>query len=63
MPLAVASGVPVNLGTALREVRRFDEAITAHQQALALFAELGDRHGEARALTNLGGALREVGYR
>ena len=29
-----------SLGTGLQEVRRFDEAITAHQQALAFFAEL-----------------------
>jgi hypothetical protein len=46
-----------NLGVALRGVRRFDEAITAHQQAAALFTELGDRHGEAGALDSLGGAL------
>ena len=43
-----------NLGVALQEARRFDEAITAHQQAAALFSELGDRHGEALALDNLG---------
>ena len=41
-------------------MRRFDEAITADQRAVALFAELGDRHGEAMALDNLGLALREV---
>ena len=41
-------------------MRRFDEAITAHQQAAALSTELGDRNGEAAALDNLGVALQEV---
>jgi tetratricopeptide (TPR) repeat protein len=43
-----------------RKLRRFDEAITAHQRAVALFTELGDRHGEAGALRNLGAALQGV---
>ena len=47
-----------NLGLALRQVRRFDEAITARQDAAAIYRETGDRHGEGRALTNLGVALR-----
>ncbi|MBN6040041.1 tetratricopeptide repeat protein [Amycolatopsis sp. 195334CR] len=54
---AIASN---NLGVALREVRRFDEAITHHQQAAAIYREIGDRHGEGQALNNLGVALREV---
>jgi tetratricopeptide (TPR) repeat protein len=41
-------------------VRRFDEAITAHQDAAAIFRETGDRHSEGSALNNLGAALREV---
>ena len=41
-------------------MRRFEEAITAHQDAAAIFRETGDRHGEGRALDNLGIALREV---
>ena len=49
-----------NFGSALRNVRRFDEAITAHQRALALFTELGDRHREGMALDNFGSALRNV---
>jgi tetratricopeptide (TPR) repeat protein len=49
------------LGLALMEVRRFEEAITAHQDAAAIFREVGDRHGEGRALGNLGLALVEVG--
>ncbi|MFI5828385.1 tetratricopeptide repeat protein, partial [Streptomyces sp. NPDC051578] len=49
-----------NLGTALQQVRRFNEAIDAHQQAAARFAELGDHDGEGRALNNLGTALQQV---
>ena len=49
-----------NLGIALGEVRRFEEAISAHQDAAAIFRETGDRHGEGMALNNLGIALREV---
>ncbi len=49
-----------NLGDALREVRRFGEAITAHQDAAAIYRDTGDRHREAMALNNLGLALREV---
>ncbi|MFI7448484.1 tetratricopeptide repeat protein [Nonomuraea sp. NPDC049714] len=33
-----------NLGNALQEVRRFEEAITAHQDAAAIFREVGDAH-------------------
>ena len=49
-----------NSGIALREVRRFAEAITAHQDAAAIYRETGDRHSEGRALGNLGGPLLEV---
>ena len=49
-----------NLGVALVEVRRFEEAVTACQDAAALFRETRDRHGEGNALNNLGLALREV---
>ena len=41
-------------------MRRFEEAITAYQDAAAIFRETGDRHGEGMALTNLGAALVEV---
>jgi tetratricopeptide (TPR) repeat protein len=54
-------GVAFNsLGIALQEVRQFDEAITAHQDARTIYQETGDRHGEGMALNNLGIALREV---
>ena len=46
---------------ALRQVRRFEEAITAYQDALAIYRETGDRHGEGIALNNLGLALQKVG--
>jgi tetratricopeptide (TPR) repeat protein len=48
------------LGVALREVRRFEEAITACQDAAAIYRDTGDRHGEGTALGNLGVALREA---
>ncbi|MFI0420781.1 tetratricopeptide repeat protein [Spongiactinospora sp. 9N601] len=49
-----------NLGPALRQVRRFDEAIITCEQAAAIFREMGDRHGEGLALGNLGLALEQV---
>ena len=49
-----------NLGLALVEVRRFEEAISAHRDAAAIFRETGDRRREGRALNNLGLALEEV---
>jgi tetratricopeptide (TPR) repeat protein len=49
------------LGLALLEVRRFDEAITAHETARDIFRETGDRHGEGMAWNNLGLALQNVG--
>ena len=50
-----------SLGVALRQMRRFEEAITAHQDAAAIYRHTGDRHSEGGALTNLGNALRDVG--
>jgi tetratricopeptide (TPR) repeat protein len=48
-----------SLGAALVWVRRFDEAITTLQEAVAIFRETGDRR-EEHALNNLGVALREA---
>jgi tetratricopeptide (TPR) repeat protein len=45
---------------ALRNARRFEEAIAAPQDAAVIFRETGDRHREGMALNNLGLALREV---
>jgi hypothetical protein len=42
-----------NLGLALLEVGRFEEAISAHQDAAAIYRETGDRHGENIALRNV----------
>ncbi len=42
-------------------MRRFEEAITAHRDAAAIYRETGDRHDEGWALGNLGNALRRVG--
>jgi hypothetical protein len=41
------------LGLALRQVRRFEEAITACQDAAAIFRETEDRHREGVAVNNL----------
>jgi len=49
-----------NLGVALQGVRRFEEAVTAHEEALQICRDLGDCHGEGGALDNLGIALRKV---
>ena len=49
-----------NLGAALQQVGRFEEAISALQDAAAIYRDTGDRHGEGMALTNLGAALQEV---
>jgi tetratricopeptide (TPR) repeat protein len=45
---------------ALEDLRRFDEAITACQDAAAIFRDTGDRLREGMALGNLGTALQEV---
>jgi hypothetical protein len=39
-----------SLGGALRQVRRFDDAIAACQDAVAIYRQDGDRHGEGIAL-------------
>ncbi|NUT49202.1 MAG: tetratricopeptide repeat protein [Saccharothrix sp.] len=49
-----------HLGVALREVRRFDEAVVAHERCAQLFREAGDWHGEGRAWNNLSAALVEL---
>jgi tetratricopeptide (TPR) repeat protein len=49
-----------NLGLGLREVRRFEEAITAHTRAVDIYQEMGDLHGEGTAWNNLGIVLQEV---
>ncbi|WP_432106060.1 ATP-binding protein [Streptomyces sp. bgisy091] len=47
-----------NLGSALQALRRYDEALHAHQTARTLHQQTDDTHGEAGAWNNLGTALR-----
>ncbi|WP_350284008.1 tetratricopeptide repeat protein [Streptomyces graminofaciens] len=50
-----------NLGIALRETGRVEEAVEAHNRARDLHQAAGDRHGETAAWSNLGLTLREAG--
>jgi tetratricopeptide (TPR) repeat protein len=50
-----------NLGSVLRELGQPSQSLGQHEQALALFRELGDRHSEARALSNLANSFRDLG--
>ena len=50
----------MNLGIALAQVRRFEEAIIALRGAAVIYREIGDRHGEGSAVGNLGIALQQV---
>ncbi|MEV0641971.1 tetratricopeptide repeat protein [Streptomyces sp. NPDC050619] len=50
-----------NLGLALREAGRAEEAIDAHIRARHLYQADTDRYGEAAAWNNLGLALQEAG--
>jgi tetratricopeptide (TPR) repeat protein len=54
------AGALTNVGNTLRQVRRFDEAITALTTAREIYRETGNRHGEASAWNSLGLALGEV---
>jgi tetratricopeptide (TPR) repeat protein len=56
----IEAGALTSLGNALVEARRFEEAVSAHQDAAGIFRAAGDRHGEGRALNNLGLALRQM---
>jgi tetratricopeptide (TPR) repeat protein len=50
-----------NLGIALHGLRRSGEAVTALQEAAAIFHETDDREGQGDALSNLGIALHGLG--
>lgn len=41
-------------------MRQFDKALTTHTQAVAVYRQLGDHHGEGRALNNLGATLADA---
>jgi tetratricopeptide (TPR) repeat protein len=47
-----------NLGEALQQVGRFEEAITACEYAIVICRATGERLGEGDALANLGNALQ-----
>jgi tetratricopeptide (TPR) repeat protein len=49
-----------DLGIALCEARRFDEAITAGRDAARICHETGDRYGEARALIVVGSSAADL---
>jgi tetratricopeptide (TPR) repeat protein len=51
----------LNLGGALLETGRFEEAVAAYRDAGAIFRETGDRHAEGDALNNLGIGLAGMG--
>ncbi|QWF85132.1 tetratricopeptide repeat protein [Amycolatopsis sp. CA-230715] len=45
------------LGSALQEMGRIEEAVTAHTDAARFYRDVGNHHGEGKALINLGAAL------
>jgi len=47
-------------GPDLKEVRRFDEAITACQDAIAIYRETGGQYREGITLENLDSALQSA---
>ncbi|MZE50965.1 hypothetical protein GTY86_06460, partial [Streptomyces sp. SID5770] len=49
-----------NLGVALREVRRFDEAVHAHTQAILILDELNDQHNKDQAQRALDTTLAKM---
>ncbi|EKT76962.1 hypothetical protein WSS_A40040 [Rhodococcus opacus M213] len=50
-----------NLGGALRQVRRFDEAIEVHERARENYRVRRDRRGEGVAMTNMANVLQDLG--
>jgi hypothetical protein len=48
-----------NLGLALREVRRFEEAITAHQDAAAIYRATGTARAWRRRILSWIGPYKE----
>ncbi|HEY5260728.1 MAG TPA: tetratricopeptide repeat protein [Solirubrobacteraceae bacterium] len=49
------------LGTVHRQQSRFEQAAGEFELAFAIFGDIGDRPGEARALSNLGLTYRKLG--
>ena len=55
------SNALTGLGNASEQIRRLNEAITCHQQALAITREVGDRHGEGQTLNTSGASTTGCG--
>ncbi|MFF5537099.1 tetratricopeptide repeat protein [Streptomyces cinerochromogenes] len=55
------AGALNNLGKALAETGRTEEAVDAYTRARDLFQAVGDRHEEAGAWSNIGNALQQAG--
>ncbi len=51
-----------SLGGVYLELRRLDGALHTEQQALSVWRQLGNQHGEGIALNNLGDIRRELGH-
>ncbi|WP_405406625.1 tetratricopeptide repeat protein [Streptomyces sp. NBC_01104] len=49
-----------NLGNGLTRVRRFEDAVSAHESAVALWHGIGDPYGEATGTANLGRDLLDL---
>lgn len=56
----IEAGVYVNRELRERDLRRFEEAVRCYEQALVIWQETDDRHGEGQALSNLGDAYQEL---
>ncbi|MET7694090.1 tetratricopeptide repeat protein [Streptomyces sp. NPDC005483] len=59
--LAAEAGAWNNLGIALTEASRYEEAVLAHRQAADLFASVDNHNERGKALNGLGSALRYSG--
>ena len=49
------------MGDTYRNLEQYQKAIESHQQALVIYQELGDSHGEAISLNSLGVAYKSLG--
>lgn len=58
---AAEAGSWNNLGIALTEASRYDEAVRAYDRSIELFTSLGDRNEQGKALNGKGSALRDFG--
>ncbi|MFI9616795.1 tetratricopeptide repeat protein [Streptomyces sp. NPDC052023] len=59
--LAAEAGAWNNLGIALTEASRYEEAVLAHRRAIELFASVDNHNERGKALNGLGSALHDSG--